>query len=108
MPFGHSRPDLSLQPLEPPPPPILPVSASAPSPTSAGVGITIYNAELALVRDRRRIDAADGESHLALRDVSAQIQPETALLQSVGAPGRIAVLEQNFDYDLLSPEMLLE
>src|ERR1700730_1240790 len=60
------------------------------------VGITIYNAELALVRDRRRVTLPAGESRLALRDVSAQIQPETALLQSVAAPGRISVLEQNF------------
>jgi hypothetical protein len=72
------------------------------------VGITIYNSDLALVRDRRHLDLPDGESHLALRDVSARIQPETALLTSVGAPQRITVLEQNFDYDLLSPEKLLE
>jgi hypothetical protein len=73
-----------------------------------GVGITIYNTNLALVRDRRRIDLPAGESRLALRDVSAQIQPETALLQSVGAPQRLTVLEQNFDYDLLSPQKLLQ
>ena len=74
----------------------------------SGVGITIYNSELALVRDRRRLALPHGESRLALRDVSAKIQPETALLQSVGNPGRLTVLEQNFDYDLLSPEKLLE
>jgi hypothetical protein len=73
-----------------------------------GVGITIYNNDLALVRDRRRITIPPGESQLALRDVSARIQPETALLQSIGAPGRIGVLEQNFNYDLLSPQKLLE
>ena len=73
-----------------------------------GVGITIYNSELALVRDRRRLALPHGESRLALRDVSAKIQPETALLQSVGNAGRISVFEQNFDYDLLSPEKLLE
>ncbi len=73
-----------------------------------GVGITIYNADLALVRDRRKVDLPQGESRLALRDVSARIQPETALLQSVGAPQRLTVLEQNFDYDLLSPQKLLE
>ncbi|HEY6236878.1 MAG TPA: DUF4139 domain-containing protein [Candidatus Elarobacter sp.] len=74
----------------------------------SGVGITIYNSELALVRDRRKLALPHGESHLALRDVSAKIQSETALLQSVGNPGRLTVLEQNFDYDLLSPQKLLE
>ena len=72
------------------------------------VGITIYNAELALVRDRRRVALPRGESHLALRDVSAKMQPETALLQSVTAPNGLSVLEQNFNYDLLSPQKLLE
>lgn len=73
-----------------------------------GVGITIYNADLALVRDRRHVALPKGESHLALRDVSARIQPETALLTSLTAPSRLNVLEQNFDYDLLSPHKLLE
>jgi hypothetical protein len=73
-----------------------------------GVGITIYNSELALVRDRRRVTLPHGESRLALRDVSAKIQPETALLQSIGNPGRLTVFEQNFDFDLLSPQKLLE
>jgi hypothetical protein len=72
------------------------------------VGITIYNAELALVRDRRRLALPRGESHLALRDVSAKMQPETALLQSLTAPAKLSVVEQNFDYDLLSPGKLLE
>jgi hypothetical protein len=72
------------------------------------VGVTIYNTDLALVRDRRHAALPSGQSRLALRDVSAHIQPETALLQSVGNPGRIAVLEQNFNYDLLSPQKLLE
>jgi len=74
----------------------------------SGVGITIYNSELALVRDRRRLAIPHGESRLALRDVSAKIQSETALLQSVGNPSRLSVFEQNFNYDLLSPEKLLE
>jgi len=72
------------------------------------VGITIYNSELALVRERRHLTLPRGESYLALRDVSAKIQPETALLTSITAPGRLSVLEQNFNYDLLSPQKLLE
>lgn len=70
------------------------------------VGLTIYNTNLALVRDRRQVTVPAGESQLALRDVSAKMQPETALLQS--ANGSISVLEQNFNYDLLTPQSLLE
>jgi len=72
------------------------------------VAVTIYNEDLALVKDRRRIALPQGESQLAFRDVSARIRPETALLQSLTDGGGIAVIEQNFDFDLLTPEKLLE
>jgi hypothetical protein len=72
------------------------------------VSVTIYSGGIALVRDERGVRLPRGESRLALRDVSAQIMPETALLRSVTAPGAIDVLEQNFNFDLLSPQTLLE
>lgn len=70
------------------------------------VAVTIYNGDLALVKDQRRVNLDNGQNALALRDVSAQIRPETALLRSLN--GQLQTLEQNFDYDLLSPEKLLE
>lgn len=71
-----------------------------------GVSVTIYNQDLALVKDRRDVTLAAGANRLAFIDVSAQIRPETALLNT--AAGRLDVLEQNFDFDLLTPEKLLE
>ena len=71
-----------------------------------GVAVTIYNEDLALVKDRRTVSLDAGLNRLALIDVSAQIRPETALLNT--AEGRLSVLEQNFDFDLLTPEKLLE
>lgn len=68
------------------------------------VGVTIYNNNLALVRDTRSISVGAGTSHLAFVDVSGQIRPETALLDG----GDFSILEQNFDFDLLSPDKLLE
>jgi len=70
--------------------------------------VTIYNSDLALVKDQRRIKLQSGLNNLALRDVSAQIRPETALLRSLSNSGSISVLEQNFDFDLLTPTKLLE
>lgn len=70
------------------------------------VAVTIYNNDLALVKDQRKVNLQSGVNALALRDVSAQIRPETALLRSL--KGQLQTLEQNFDYDLLSPEKLLE
>ncbi|HZO95210.1 MAG TPA: DUF4139 domain-containing protein [Candidatus Baltobacteraceae bacterium] len=72
------------------------------------VGVTIYNDDLAVVRDRRRVSLPQGESRLALRDVSARIQPETAVLQSLDSAAPLEVAEQDFDYDLLTPQKLLE
>jgi hypothetical protein len=72
------------------------------------VAVTIYNNNLALVKDQRRVNLNSGLNSLALRDVSAQIRPETALLRSLSHAGSFTTLEQNFDFDLLTPEKLLE
>jgi len=72
------------------------------------VAVTIYNENLALIKDQRKLQLRRGASALAFRDVSARMRPETALLRSISAPGSLAVLEQNFDFDLLTPQKLLE
>ncbi len=72
------------------------------------VAVTIYNENLALIKDQRRLALPAGNTALAFRDVSARLRPETALLRSVSAPGKLSVLEQNFDFDLLTPQKLLE
>ncbi|MES2933277.1 MAG: DUF4139 domain-containing protein [Pseudomonadota bacterium] len=72
------------------------------------VAVTIYNENLALVKDQRKLQLKHGASALAFRDVSAKMRPETALLRSTSAPGSLYVQEQNFDFDLLTPQKLLE
>ena len=72
------------------------------------VAVTIYNQNLALVKDQRKVKLNSGANKLALRDVSAQIRPETALLRSLTQAGGLSILEQNFDFDLLTPQKLLE
>jgi hypothetical protein len=75
-----------------------------PSQTAQGdVSVTIYNNDLALVQDVRRIDLPAGRSRQEFPDVSAQIQAETVSLTGNG----IGIVEQNFDYDLLSPQALM-
>jgi hypothetical protein len=72
------------------------------------VAVTIYNRDLALIKDRRRLTLPAGRVDLAYRDVSARITPQTALLRELGDAGGVQVLEQNFDFDLLTPAKLLE
>ncbi len=72
------------------------------------VAVTIYNENLALVKDTRSVTLEPGENRLALREVSGRMRPETALLRSLSHPGSLTLVEQNFDFDLLSPAKLLE
>lgn len=72
------------------------------------VSVTIYNENLALIKDRRSLILPAGKSALAFREVSAKMRPETALLQNGAQQQDLEVLEQNFDFDLLTPQKLLE
>lgn len=72
------------------------------------VALTIYNDDLALVKDLRRVRLDRGENRLAWRSVSQAIRPETALLRDTTGMLGIMLLEQNFDFDLLTPESLLK
>ena len=72
------------------------------------VAVTIYNENLALIKDQRRVVLEAGRNRLALREVSARMRPETALLRSLSHPGALSLVEQNFDFDLLTPAKLLE
>ncbi len=69
-----------------------------------GLEVTIYNADLALVQDARQLDIAQGRQRLEFKDVSSAIRPETVSLTADG----VDIVEQNFDYDLLTPSKLME
>jgi hypothetical protein len=68
------------------------------------LSVTIYAGDLALVQDRRDIEVKAGRQRLEFQDVSAQIRPETASLTA----SDISIVEQNFDFDLLTPAKLME
>ena len=73
----------------------------------SGTAVTVYNDNLALVKERRKLTLPAGPVRVSLREVSAQLQAETALLRAVtGKP--ITLIEQNFDFDLLTPQKLLD
>jgi hypothetical protein len=68
------------------------------------LSVTIYNDNLALVQDRRDIEVKDGRQRIEFQDVSAQIRPETVSLSAAD----MSIVEQNFDFDLLTPAKLME
>ncbi|MCB9368686.1 MAG: DUF4139 domain-containing protein [Calditrichaeota bacterium] len=69
-----------------------------------GVSVTVYNQNLALVRDVRAMEFNKGNSELLFRDVAAQIDQSSVHFKSNG----VTLLEQNFDFDLVSPDKLLQ
>ena len=76
-----------------------------PSQSAQGdVAVTIYNNNLALVQDTRQLNLPAGRSRQEFPDVSAQIRPETVTLTGSG----VGIVEQNFDFDLLSPQALMQ
>lgn len=72
------------------------------------VSITVYNQNFGLVREVRELPSlGSGKVELEFRDVAANIQPETVGIKAIGGAG-FTVLEQNYRYDLLTPQTLLE
>lgn len=72
------------------------------------VSITIYNDNLGLVKDVRTVSLKTGAQSLWFEGVAAQIDPTTVHIRSVDSPDALAVVEQNFEYDLVSPERLMQ
>ena len=73
----------------------------------AELAVTIYNSDIALVRDVRNLQIARGTSDLHFMDIAATVNPATVHFRSLTEPARVSVLEQNYEYDLLDPEKLL-
>jgi len=73
-----------------------------------GVALTVYNVNLGLVKDRRSINLARGRGELRFMDVAAQIIPASVQISSLADPESLRVLEQNYEYDLMSPQKLMD
>ena len=71
------------------------------------LAVTVYNSDLALVRDVRELRLARGVGELRFMDIAATVNPATVHFRSITQPSQLDVLEQNYEYDLLEPEKLL-
>lgn len=80
------------------------IALAAPAAAQPGVAITIYADNQALVQDTRTVTFTGDRQKIEFKNVSAQIRPETASL----AASDMRIIEQNFDYDLLSPAKIME
>jgi hypothetical protein len=71
------------------------------------LALTVYNSDLALVRDVRNVQLPRGTFDLQFMDIAATVNPATVHFRSLTEPSRVSVLEQNYEYDLLEPDKLL-
>lgn len=85
-----------------------PIRASVSQEQQKDVAITIYNGNLGLVKDIRELVLAPGVHEVKFMDVAAQIDPTTVHLKSLTDTTGLRILEQNYEYDLLNPQKLLD
>ena len=71
------------------------------------LNITVYNSNIALVRDVRQLMLPNGVFRLKLMDIAATVNPATVHFRSLTDPEKLGVIEQNYEYDLLEPAKLL-
>jgi len=80
----------------------------SPNASASGLKLTVYNQGFGLVREVREVTLAGGVTELAYADVAARLEPQTVHVKSLDGTGGFRVLEQNYRFDLLSPDKLLE
>ena len=71
------------------------------------LAVTVYNSQIALIRDVRDLRLSRGTSRLRFMDIAGTVNPSTVHFRSLSKPSEVAILEQNYEYDLLEPEKLL-
>ena len=72
------------------------------------IGVTVYNSNIALIRDVRQIRLGESIFPLRFEDVAASINPATVHFRSLTDDSKLGVVEQNYEYDLLDPQKLLQ
>ncbi|MHC5060499.1 MAG: DUF4139 domain-containing protein, partial [Planctomycetota bacterium] len=81
------------------------IGAKLPEP---GVGLTIYNNNFAVVKERRKMDFDAGVNTVKFTDVASAIDPTSVNFKCLSAPGAVSILEQNYEYDLVNTASLLK
>jgi hypothetical protein len=71
------------------------------------LNVTVYNSNIALVRDVRNLTLPSGTFRLKFMDIAATVNPATVHFRSLSEPDKLGVIEQNYEYDLLEPAKLL-
>jgi hypothetical protein len=84
------------------------VSLSTTSEDQTALSVTVYNVNLGLVKDQRSLRLPIGMVELRFMDVASQVIPTSVYMKSLSDQANLRILEQNYEYDLLNPQKLLD
>jgi hypothetical protein len=87
--------------------PIAFIASVAQERSGAGPEVTVYNQGFGLVKELRHLDLKNGVQSVALSDMPSMIDPTSVAIRSTTQPGSFDVLEQNYQYDLVNVESIL-
>jgi hypothetical protein len=104
---GGIVPTSTIQPSASAAAPAAPAQGSSTLDDQTELALTVYNSNIALVRDVRTLQLPRGTFDLQFMDIAATVNPATVHFRSLSEPNRVSVLEQNYEYDLLEPDKLL-
>ena len=82
-------------------------AAKEPAVEANSVAVTVYNDNFAVIKERRPMVFDKGLNTIRFTDVASAIEPASVSFQCISAPGKVAILEQNYEYDLVSTSSLL-
>ena len=83
-------------------------AAQAQTQDQRALAVTVYNQNFALIKDVRPLDLSSGVQTVRIDDVAASIDATSVHFKALNNPGSVAVLEQNFQYDLAGAERILD
>jgi len=75
--------------------------------TSGDTEITVYNGGMAFVKEKKEVGLKNGSNSFEFTNVASQIEPTSVLLEDP-TNNKITVLEQQYEYDLVSNSNLLD
>jgi hypothetical protein len=73
----------------------------------SSTAVTVYNDNFGVIKEQRPIVFETGLNTIKFTDVASSIEPASVSFQCISAPGKIAILEQNYEYDLVGTSSLL-
>ncbi|MBF0552687.1 MAG: DUF4139 domain-containing protein, partial [Deltaproteobacteria bacterium] len=90
-----------------------PLAGAEPTITSTSqeqrnLALTIYNTDLALIKDTRTVNLPQGTLEMRFMDVAGKIDPTSVALKTVKPDGGVSILEQNYEFDLITPAKLMD